>query len=1592
MQVAQDTAFENARQALATALNGKRTAFHNSLTRDAAAFNDALNHNYNAFVESVNAQRAAFENSLAEKQAAFDAAKARKLKQIHFVHDSNYKFHLIKTLEAKAAAITEALAQARQGFSDALQAETEAFQTFREGERAAFDEARQSLRDRFAEAEIAAEQALNAEIEENNGSFDDKLAEFAQQLADGLNDQREQFKTALAEEAHYEEEYTYTEHVAPEATYSPYSHSSHSQFLSQFHYYLSDQLKKLDAGIDGVAEWTQKEVDAATEAFGTAVGYSEQRLGDQRQAAQEALAQLADALATEYAEAQDLELADIQEKRAGLEEAIAAKAEELKKKIVYLKKQLHYKGGYDAHAEYKLGDAIEALVGEFDHAVAEIRAWFANNVETEAGESTARANAVGEAFQEATGRLMEIQAALSAELAQAARDGAVATEEQFVTTSQERLDAFQYVIHALGEKVQQWYEEKLAWIGALHDQYYAEELRAKLDAKREQALAALADRASAAQEVVHYRREELSARLGELVGRFDHSANEALQALADSSAAESASLAGDVHATAEGFAAAAAFEANGINAFLDDLVKQWVWWLKQYYGYAGYDAQYYEGYAAQGHAAASEAATGAPSHEAAHDPAYDQSTPHAYDPHSLSGYDEIQAFFERDFIGDLPAIKDQLLADANAAAGLLEQWFAQFEDDQEGALEARRADLQARLVAAREGIEQGLADAQDVSKGNIAAARDAFIADVAGKRHAVEAAIAQLKEAHYGHGGDADKRDLLHEIHGAKEAFATAVQDARSEFDEVLGTARDASEARLAAAREQFEADLTRKRADLDAAVNGLRTQLADQAAAKRDSLGVALKAAWEDLEEAIAEAAAYFGHAVEAKLAWINKVHYYGLRAELLERVSDLRAAWATEVTGLRQMFADQAEERRLQADASIAQDQEDFEGFVAGVLATCDGNRVAQSEVLETAIVDRRAAFDELLGYCRDAISTAIGEQIEGLKQFLQSQYGYAGHAPGPYRQAPEGQYFEEDYADAVQEYVHHVTHPQAEQAQHAIDWLAKRKEVLQGNIAGTEDALEVAQQERGAWEANGFGEEVTAQIDANGALAATLLQDVQSKNDAVQATLDGLKHQHYGYQDAHGYRYKLLHQLHHQRVAFEQAVEAAWVTWTQSRDLALETAAATAKAAADAFDGFLDARRGEWEGAAAGVRQALAGQLAEKGEALKGAVQQATKVFQEKQAYKRHYISTEVTDYEKKERLTKKVDLEDQLYQEAVKAIWSRFGAEGRATLEWLDAFLVSEGEDLAAAQEVAGDTLADALAGELDRLADALGAIGDAFFQAKHDETERLMDALYRYGYSDYKPGYEPVFPHADEEVEDPHYHEEEEEEDYPVYEPEVVVEEPVYVPEPEPVVEEPVYVPEPEPVVEEPVYVPEPEPYYPSESEDSYVSYESESDYSYYYQHDHHDDDSGHDHFDHGHHHEDPYHHDDGHDHDDYAEVEPYTPPRTYQQPPTQYSASNYYEGADLPENVSINVGGDSDSDSDNDIVINIFNGVGAAPVGRKLEYGCVAGHGQCRPQCPEARYNAEDGTVTVNWTSDTKGCEHYAKPERTTITLFAPST
>ena len=255
--------------------------------------------------------------------------------------------------------------------------------------------------------------------------------------------------------------------------------------------------------------------------------------------------------------------------------------------------------------------------------------------------------------------------------------------------------------------------------------------------------------------------------------------------------------------------------------------------------------------------------TGAPGHDAAgHDPAFDRHEDHGLDHHDIPGYAEIEAFFKRDFIGDLPSTKHHLLDQINGAAGELEVWYGAFEEKAQTDLETRRAELQSRLVAAREAIEAKLVEYESGVKDGIADSRDALIADVVEKRAAVEEAIGQLQNT--GNYGKEDEKELLEEIHEAKEAFSAAVTDARSDFDLILQQARDASESRLTAARSMFETEATRKRGDLDIMINTLRNNLSEVAANKKEALGLVLGAAWEDLEEAIAEKVDAFNWAVE--------------------------------------------------------------------------------------------------------------------------------------------------------------------------------------------------------------------------------------------------------------------------------------------------------------------------------------------------------------------------------------------------------------------------------------------------------------------------------------------------------------------------------------------------------------------------------------------------------------------------------------------------------------------------------------------------------------------------------------------------------
>ena len=123
--------------------------------------------------------------------------------------------------------------------------------------------------------------------------------------------------------------------------------------------------------------------------------------------------------------------------------------------------------------------------------------------------------------------------------------------------------------------------------------------------------------------------------------------------------------------------------------------------------------------------------------------------------------------------------------------------------------------------------------------------------------------------------------------------------------------------------------------------------------------------------------------------------------------------------------------------------------------------------------------------------------------MKEFLQSQYGYQGHKPAQSAR-PEKTYFDEEYVDAVQQYIDHVTKPLADQGVASIEWLGTRKEALKTGILTLNDTINEAQEERAHFEVTQFGETVDAAMQASAELAADLLGDIEAKNEGIQGTL--------------------------------------------------------------------------------------------------------------------------------------------------------------------------------------------------------------------------------------------------------------------------------------------------------------------------------------------------------------------------------------------------------------------------------------------------------------------------------------------------------
>ena len=76
-----------------------------------------------------------------------------------------------------------------------------------------------------------------------------------------------------------------------------------------------------------------------------------------------------------------------------------------------------------------------------------------------------------------------------------------------------------------------------------------------------------------------------------------------------------------------------------------------------------------------------------------HNPALDARRPASIGPEALPGFEEIEAFLNRDFLEDLPATSEHLLSGLDVAASELEKFYDTYEDNARETLESRREEL-----------------------------------------------------------------------------------------------------------------------------------------------------------------------------------------------------------------------------------------------------------------------------------------------------------------------------------------------------------------------------------------------------------------------------------------------------------------------------------------------------------------------------------------------------------------------------------------------------------------------------------------------------------------------------------------------------------------------------------------------------------------------------------------------------------------------------------------------------------------------------------------------------------------------------------
>merc|ERR1712228_1099975 len=159
-----------------------------------------------------------------------------------------------------------------------------------------------------------------------------------------------------------------------------------------------------------------------------------------------------------------------------------------------------------------------------------------------------------------------------------------------------RVAAFREVINAEKAKVDAWFGDQSEWAEKLYDSYYKRHIIDTLALKASQSHDALDARMATAEQDAADANATLWDLLdSETAGNSAFNAQTATAQRSFNGDLEQATAAAAAAINAQ-FAADADAEEAAKNAYLDDLVRRWAYWLKYVWGYSGYESSLYAHY------------------------------------------------------------------------------------------------------------------------------------------------------------------------------------------------------------------------------------------------------------------------------------------------------------------------------------------------------------------------------------------------------------------------------------------------------------------------------------------------------------------------------------------------------------------------------------------------------------------------------------------------------------------------------------------------------------------------------------------------------------------------------------------------------------------------------------------------------------------------------------------------------------------------------------------------------------------------------------------------------------------------------------